>query len=253
MCVIAVKKQGADFPSKKVITACMKENPHGFAAAWNQNGRLMTFRTMDEAEMIAKYDEIRRLDPAATALVFHARIATHGSKTLANCHCWTNDDGTLAFAHNGVLDNIQVCGDMTDSETFFRDIYLPVLEGAGPETAEKVAAAVAGHSKFAFIRADGTVSLTGSWSKDQEDGHKGMVYFSNMNWRRRMPGAELTFPFDRPVRRTKTPETIVIRCPKPKRGSLVIERSEDGSVKNMYVREAPADETSGKASGRLFR
>ena len=133
MCVIAVKKQGADFPSKKVITACMKENPHGFAAAWNHNGRLMTFRTMDEAEMIAKYDEIRRLDPAATALVFHARIATHGSKTLANCHCWTNDDGTLAFAHNGVLDNIQVCGDMTDSETFFRDIYLPVLEGAGPD------------------------------------------------------------------------------------------------------------------------
>ncbi len=54
MCVIVLKFKGTDFPSKEVINACMQANPDGFAAAWNQDGRLMTFRTMDGQEMLAK-------------------------------------------------------------------------------------------------------------------------------------------------------------------------------------------------------
>ena len=36
----------------------------------------------------------------------------------------------LAFAHNGIL-SIKNRGDMTDSETFFRDIFSPVFEIGG--------------------------------------------------------------------------------------------------------------------------
>jgi len=244
MCVIVLKFKGADFPSTDVVKACMKENPHGFAAAWNQDGRLVTYRTMDEAEMLAKYDEIRRLDPAATGLVFHARIATHGSKTLANCHCWTNDEGDLAFAHNGVLSNIGNRDDMTDSETFFRDIYLPVRKAGGALLADKVARCIIGSSRFAFIDKNGNILPMGYFYKDCEAGHKGMVYFSNMNW---VHNTVPSFPFDKPARKNRkpAPEPNLFSTARPARpaqkaagrGSLVIERADDGSIKDIYVKD----------------
>lgn len=260
MCVIVLKFKGADFPSRQVIAACMKENPHGFAAAWNQDGTLMTFRTMDEAEMLAKYDEIRRLDPATTGLVFHARIATHGSKTLANCHCWTDDAGELAFAHNGVLTNVGSRDDMTDSETFFRDIFLPVRKAGGMKLAWKVAGAVIGSSKFAFIGHDGNILPMGQYSKDCEPGHKGMIYFSNMHWTRH---TEPMFPFDKPVPRKKNPakttaealrlrdireaaERSALRRP----GSIIVERNDDGSIKDVYVKDLLRKDPP--EAGRLF-
>lgn len=261
MCVIVLKFKGADFPSKQVISACMKENPHGFAAAWNQDGTLHTFRTMDSAEMLAKYDEIRHLDPASTGLVFHARIATHGSKTLANCHCWTDEAGTLAFAHNGVLNNVGNRGDLTDSETFFRDIFLPVRDNAGMELALKVSSAIIGQSKFAFINAEGVIVPMGAYSKDCEPGHKGMIYFSNMHWTRQtMP----QFPFDKAAPKKKAaptckPASAALRpsypsypAPKPRTGSLVVERNDDGSIKEIYVKDLLKKESPAKAAGTLF-
>lgn len=186
MCVIVVKFKGADFPSKQVITACMQANPHGFAAAWNEDGQLKTFKTMNADEMLAQYDHIRHLDPAATGLVLHARIMTHGTVSLKNCHCWTNGDGTMAFAHNGVLSSVEVdrANDMTDSESFFRNYFLPVYEHCSREVAWRVAdmAAKGNHSRLAFILADGEIKIFGGFSKKEEEGHKGMVYYSNMNW-----------------------------------------------------------------------
>lgn len=235
MCVIVFKSKGADFPSKKVIEACMKENPHGYAAAWNQDGRLMTFRTMDARAMLARYDEIRRLDPAVTAIVFHARIATHGSKSLPNCHCWTDDAGTLAFAHNGVLDNVGSRGDMTDSETFFRDIFLPVRNACGMQLAMKVSSAVAGNSKFAFIDASGRIMTIGKFSKDCEPGHKGMIYFSNMHWTRH---TSQQFPFDKPFRkRAPLPYSPPLPGRTSEKGSVVSVRDDDGSFKGVYIKD----------------
>ena len=233
MCVIVLKFKGADFPSKNVIKACMKANPDGYAAAWNQDGRLQTFRTMDEAAMLAKYDEIRRLDPKTTGLVFHARIATHGSKTLANCHCWTNDDGTLAFAHNGVLSNIGNRDDMTDSETFFRDYFLPVMEGCGLPVATKVANAVIGGSKFAFMFPSGEIVPMGYYMKDTEAGHKGTVYFSNMNWVRH---STPMYSFDKPAAKKKGYAPGVM--PRERKGGpLVVERDDYGRIVRSYVAE----------------
>ena len=228
MCVIVLKFKGADFPSKNVIKACMKANPDGYAAAWNEDGALRTFRTMDEGEMLAKYDEIRHLDPATTGLVFHARIATHGSKTLKNCHCWTDDEGTIAFAHNGVLHSIGNRDDMTDSETFFRDYFLPVREGCGMAVASKVASLAIGSSKFAFMFPDGGIVPMGHYMKDTETGHKGAIYFSNMNW---VQYAAPAFPFDMREKRKKD-------IGGGKKGPLVVERDDFGRVIRSYVATA---------------
>jgi len=231
MCVIVLKFKGADFPSKNVIKACMKANPDGYAAAWNQDGRLQTFRTMDEAAMLAKYDEIRRLDPKTTGLVFHARIATHGSKTLANCHCWTNDNETIAFAHNGILHNIGNRDDMTDSETFFRDYFLPIMEGCGAAMAAKVANVVIGNSKFAFIYPNGDIVPLGYYMKDVEAGHKGTIYFSNMNW---VHHSAPMYSFDKPTTKKKAFPAYGGR-PELRKGPLIVERDDCGKIVRSYV------------------
>lgn len=184
MCIIVAKIKGSDFPSTDIISNCIARNPDGFAMAWNTpEGTVETFRTMDPDMALSKYAELSRtLDPAVTGLLFHARIATHGSKRIENCHCWTERLGkhTIAFAHNGILRNIPNRDDMTDSETFFRDYLLPVLRGAGWKSAKNLADIVAGcTSKFAFLSDTGGIELTGEFIKHRETDAKGVCYYSN--------------------------------------------------------------------------
>jgi len=225
MCVIIVKFKGADFPSKQVVAACMQANPEGFAAAWNENGVLKVFKTLSAPEMMQTYEHIRHLDKDATGLVLHARIMTHGPVKLENCHCWTDSAKTLAFAHNGVLHSIEPRDKgITDSETFFRDFFLPVYEACDKSVAWRIAEMVAksNNSRFAFIDSTGTINVYGAFSKECEEGHHGMVYFSNMAWKSRM---SMQWDFDKKKKAQKT------------RGSVIVERGEDGRVKEVYVKD----------------
>lgn len=178
MCIIAAKTLGTDWPALDIINNCCVNNPDGFAIAWNEDGEIKTFRTMDRAEFIARYNTIiHEVNPDTSAAIIHARWATHGSKKLENCHCWTG--GGLAFAHNGVMSNVPNREDMTDSETFFRDYFLPVYETLGWDKAKLISRAIAGTNRLAWIDATGHIYLMGEWLKYQEQGRKGKLYFSN--------------------------------------------------------------------------
>lgn len=195
MCIIVVKLKGSDFPSDKIIKQCMKANPDGFGLAWNENGKVRSYKTMDEKEMLRQWHYVASLDKETTGAMLHARIATHGSKKLENCHCWIEDD--MAFAHNGILSNVFVHDDMTDSECFFRDIVLPIYRAAnktykgrrdkdGKRLASLVPgraiAALAGSSRLAFLNGNGDFSLFGDFVRDTEEGKKGPVYYSNRSY-----------------------------------------------------------------------
>ena len=183
MCVICIKLVGCDFPPESAIKNCIRKNRDGFSMAWNENGLLRTFRTMDPDEAVEKYREVSRLNPRTTGLIFHARIATHGSLKLENCHCW-DYDGKYAFAHNGVLRNIKVYDDKTDSEVFFRDLLVPAIENVGKEYAFRIASAVIGdtRNKIALIDANGHIDLFGEYLKQGYPGRVGKIYFSNSSF-----------------------------------------------------------------------
>ncbi len=187
MCIIVVKCKGADFPPKEVIARCMENNAHGFSMAWNDDGKVRTFRTMNPSEMMSRYEAfISTTDPRQTGLLFHARIATHGTKRVENTHCFTH--GELAFCHNGILRNIQNRDDLTDSETFFRDLFVPAMEGCGLEFAFKMSKALIADSnnKFAFLQGDGSITLVcggNGFLKEQFPGLRGKIYFSNASYR----------------------------------------------------------------------
>lgn len=177
MCVIIAKSKTGVNPTINEIKAALATNPDGSAIVWCNNGTLETFKTMNNEEMAKYYAEHFEV-LKNTSFVFHARIATHGSLGIKNCHGWSTLNGHAAFFHNGVL-NIKNRGDMTDSETFLRDIYEPIANKGGHKAAINAIKAVIGSSKFAFIGDTGEIKLYGNFNKREG------FYTSNNNhlWR----------------------------------------------------------------------
>jgi len=230
MCIIAAKSLGTDWPTIDIINNCCENNPDGFSIAWNEDGELKTFRSMDKAEFLARYHTISHaVDPNTSAAIIHARWATHGSKRLENCHCWTG--GGLAFAHNGVLSNVPNRDDMTDSETFFRDYFLPVYESLGWKKAELIASAIAGSSRFAWLDASGNIYMMGRWEKCQDQGRKGKLYFSNSGYlfsKGKTPRSDSLFSMSQGVKHRPTYGTMSAKRTSPEKfndyGALYIRR-----------------------------
>ena len=182
MCVICIKKMGKKFPSLKSIRNCADANPDGFAMMWNEDGKVKTYKTLIKEEFLGFYEGfVKDHDHKLTSLVIHARIKTHGSLKLANCHCWTAMDDSIGFAHNGIL-SIANRKDMTDSETYFRDIFVPAFSGSNSDwkVAERTIDAIIGTSKFAFLEGDGTIRHYGHYIK-----HQGGLY-SNSSYEERV-------------------------------------------------------------------
>ena len=177
MCIIIVKKLGQDWPARENVDSACRNNPDGFSMAWNAEGKLKTFRTMSKDAFMAAYDKVTAsLNAKDTGLVIHARIATHGSKKVENCHCWTG--AGISFAHNGVLRDIVPQDDMTDSETFFRRIVLPLYNKMGWAMASYVMNLAAGYTnKFAIIDRVGNTFLFGNYQNDNG------IFYSNASYR----------------------------------------------------------------------
>lgn len=190
MCVIVIKPKGHDFPPVSVIEQCIDTNRHGNAMAWDENGELNVFRSLDRQQTIDKYKELTaRLNPNETSLVFHARIATHGDVKLENCHGFLHQSGgkTYAFFHNGMMNNIDARDGMTDSETFFRDLFIPGLDAVSMDYALAITRSVGGgYNRYAIIDNEGHVWYHGGSSgyyKEAFPGCRGKIYFSNLNWK----------------------------------------------------------------------
>lgn len=179
MCVIIAKPSKAQIPDIATIKAAIATNPHGSAIVWVKNGKLETFKSLNADEMVNYYklhfDELKNVP-----FVFHARIATNGSKKIENCHGWKTLNGHAAFFHNGIL-NIESRGDLTDSETFLRDIYEPIALHGGHKKAVRAINAIIGSSKFAFIGDTGEIKLYGHYFNING------VMYSNLNHVRHEP------------------------------------------------------------------
>lgn len=177
MCIICAKAKGIKRPTDEQFEAMMESNPHGFGMATFENGRIVVRKTMLPEQYMKWVKKVKDETPA----IFHMRIATHGSVSEKNCHPFISDDGQWAFAHNGIL-SIKNEGDMTDSETFFRRMALPLLNGgflphAADGAFDHMVDAIIGGSKFAFMDNTGAIMTYGPWIEDNG------LLFSNTSYR----------------------------------------------------------------------
>lgn len=182
MCIIAIKKAGVKFPSIETVETMCDRNPDGFALVYHdkKDDKAKTYRTMDREQFIKHYKYVLRThDFRTTNLFLHARIATHGSLKQSNCHGFVDHKAHLSFAHNGILYSIPNRDDLTDSETFFRDYFIPIFRHGGWYEADRLIKDVIGQSKFVFMDNKGGIRHYGEYIKDTDG-----VLYSNNSFRR---------------------------------------------------------------------
>ena len=167
MCIILTKPKGVTPPDMKYVVQCCKSNPHGFSVAWHKDGMPCPtiYKTMKENELVEYIKNNKLSEDPSISWMLHARIMSVGKVSLANCHCWREPRLGLTFCHNGTL-SIREHGEMTDSETFFRNIFVPCMLGGG--NMDDVVQAIIGSSKFAFMRDDGTIKTYGHYVADPD-------------------------------------------------------------------------------------
>lgn len=169
MCIIAIKGYGVEYPTVDRVSTMCRNNPDGFALAYFAKGEgVRIYRTMHKDTFIKEYEKVKDShNKDDIALFIHARISTNGSTNINNCHGWKDDDIGMCFAHNGIL-RIDNRDDLTDSETFFRDIFVPAFSIGGWVAGEKTIRAIIGTSKFVFLDALGAIHYYGEYIQDAD-------------------------------------------------------------------------------------
>lgn len=173
MCIIIVKPKNVQLPEYSTLCRCARLNPDGFGFCVPNKKPFKTLSFENFIKAINKTDE-------SQPMLIHFRRATHGSIKQANCHPFRDSQNGLSFVHNGVL-GINNRRDMTDSETAFRFIFVPMAEkyGFGSTSFNHAVEMVRDYSRFAFLADDGRVKTYGDFIK-----YDGCLY-SNSGFRSR--------------------------------------------------------------------
>ena len=149
MCVIAYKPKGVEMPSSEILAAMSQANSDGCGFCTPTK----YYRGLSFNSFMKHVKHVGEDEPC----IIHFRLATHGSVKKGNCHPFYDAEADTYFAHNGVL-HIQTHKDMTDSETAFRNIFLPNIKlyGLWSDNVSFVAKQVIADngSRFAFMQGD---------------------------------------------------------------------------------------------------
>ncbi len=176
MCILIAKAAAVRKMTTEEIRNSATSNPDGFGMAYVVgDGKIHVHKTFNVDEIIKLNDEL----PEWASIIYHFRIATHGSVNLANCHPFLDKERGVVFGHNGIL-HIKNFGDMTDSETAFRYLLAPNIQEQNiMQNAELDIAvdAIIDSSKFALMNTKGEVKTYGQFI--DEDG----LLFSNTTYK----------------------------------------------------------------------
>ena len=202
MCVIINTKR-KDLLKERELRQAMKENPAGFflAALYkDKNGKPSrdVIRTMDEKEAV----DFWKKQPDDREMVMHFRIPSRGmDRTVDNVHGWEEDG--IRYSHNmtiheidGMMSRVKWKG--TDSEFFFRKVFIPMYRGLGGygkayadgkfcEDLDNIVEYFCGTSnRFCFIMPDNVVLRYGNWAGNEPSrkvGDEPGFFASNDSWR----------------------------------------------------------------------
>lgn len=195
MCVILHAKKKKHLKKEELLQA-MKANSAGFfmAAIHPSDHTRTIIRTLDDKELIKFFDKVGEDDE----VVCHCRIPSRGDKNLENVHGWEEDN--ILFSHNMTISSIDAMMTRaqwkgTDSEFFFRRIFIPYYRGLGDEAYKDgkfhedldnlIQFFVGTMNKFCFIMPDGNVLRYGNWVNEpnRKEGDDIAFWASNTSYK----------------------------------------------------------------------
>ena len=117
-------------PSKEELLDGACQNPDGFGYAIIGNDKkIISNRTMKAEDSIDEFLKVRAQNPNGEAM-WHCRIATHGVKTVENCHPFQIGGDPLTYlGHNGILGVKPDEGDTRSDTAIFAQDILPTVGG----------------------------------------------------------------------------------------------------------------------------
>lgn len=130
MCMLCVIPPNV-IPTREKLENSALNNPHGFgfAIVIPSENRIHAERTMNADTSVNRFLEMRAKYPEGYAM-WHARLATHGSTTVDNCHPFrVGGDRKTYLAHNGMLPVLEPTGDQRSDTRIFAEDLLPAIGG----------------------------------------------------------------------------------------------------------------------------
>jgi glutamine amidotransferase len=128
MCLLMYSPKGKT-PTRRELENSCDANPHGFGYAIVDGTKLIVGKSLVAEDMINEFISYKKKNPNAIGL-FHARYATHGEKTVENCHpFYIGNDNQTILAHNGILD-IPTFDHRSDTRVFAEDLF-PTYDNVG--------------------------------------------------------------------------------------------------------------------------
>lgn len=194
MCVIAVAAKKRYMKREEVLEA-IRHNNAGFFGFTVKDGKRESIRTLDDKAFMSFFDEkVGDDDP----WIMHARIPSRGEKSIDNVHGWEEDG--IIMAHNMTLSQLDgmmqyAKWDKTDSEFFFRHVFMPFYRGCGEKAYEdgkfcpdldNLVRHFCDHmNKLLFIMPDNRIVTYGDWvtEKDRTEDGKCMFVASNASYK----------------------------------------------------------------------
>ncbi|WP_406238501.1 hypothetical protein [Nocardia sp. NBC_01009] len=105
MCILTFLKPGFS-PDLDALRGGAIANPHGHGYAIITGDTITVGRGMDPEAVITEFASVRTQYPEGPAL-FHSRLATHGVRSVENCHPFVvGGDVRTVLAHNGILPDV---------------------------------------------------------------------------------------------------------------------------------------------------
>lgn len=189
MCVICAAAKKRHMKRAEVLEA-IRHNSAGFFGFTVHDGVRRTIRTLDDKEFMDFFDSVDDDD----MWVMHARIPSRGEKSLDNVHGWEQDG--ILFMHNmtlSELDGMMKRADWkgTDSEFFFRHVFIPFYRGCGaeaykdgkfcPDLDNLVTHFCGRMNKLLFIMPDNRIVRYGEWVTEPDRKENGECAFVASN------------------------------------------------------------------------
>ena len=181
MCIIVYKPKGRTV-KKDTYQACFDNNSDGAGfIVREKTGELKL-----EKGFFTFKDFWEHFQPhQSKQAIVHFRIRTHGDTDKENCHPYWVKEGKLAFAHNGIISNIDFEKDKTKSDTWHFNVKMlqHLQEKLGEEfiwdpILQELISNYIGYSKLTFMHQDGRVLIFGKATGTKENG----VWFSNYSF-----------------------------------------------------------------------
>ena len=190
MCIIVYKPRGIDPPKDRILKNCYYNNEDGTGIAIQRDEKITISKFMEKDPFFTYAKQnVRKEDN----VIYHFRIATHGSIELKNNHPFIitkdwqemNEEGSVTtkniLAHNGIITNLVDNHKVSDSKILARlladkDINDNLFKSKGIKKLIKI---VIDTDRLIVMNKSGRAFLLGDFEKD-----KG-IYYSNFTFRYR--------------------------------------------------------------------